>query len=316
MKRFLERILRYSIELTEFKEKSKLPLIYEGNYKLHLARIQDVEFLMAEPVQNMNLSVLRKQHKQLEYLTGMQCVLVLEKMNYYAKEILLEEGIPFVWKDKQVYLPFIGVLLQNQTDRNLQECRQISYLTQKLMLTAIYENWQDINVTKAAEKLGVTKTSVTRVYDEIEILKIPYLTKKGRARVFSCGENRKDMWDEIKPHMRSPLVRQFDLRREIDRVRLLSGISALSHYSMLNDNGYQTYAVEKKEIGQLMIEKRDIVVSGESPRCIIQELGYLIPFDNGAAIDPLSVTLLLTEEEKQDERVEMSVENMLEEYVW
>lgn len=316
MKDFLEKILRCNVEIAKYAEKSKLPLLYVGNYHLFLIRIQGVQFLMAEPLQDMNLSVLRKQQKQLEYLTGMKCVLALKNLNYYAKDKLLEEGIPFIWEGKQVYLPFLGMLLQNQTERNLRECRQISYLTQKLLLTAIYEKWQGINVTKAAERLNVTKTSITRVFDEIEILKMPYLSKKGRMRMFTCRENRKEMWDEIRIYLRNPLIQQFELREDMQGVGLLSGMSAVSHYSLLNDNQYRTYAVGKREIGQLEIEKKDIVVSGERPECIIQELGYIISFGDGKAIDPLSAALLLTESDKQDERVEVAVDEMLEEYVW
>ena len=66
----------------------------------------------------------------------------------------------------------------------------------------------------------------------------------------------------------------------------------------------------------MAIDKKDIVVSGERPECIVQELGYIISFGDGKAIDPLSAALLITEDEKQDERVEMAVDEMLEEYVW
>ena len=135
-------------------------------------------------------------------------------------------------------------------------------------------------------------------------------------RVFTCGENRKEMWNEIHIHLRNPLIQQFELRENMRGVGLLSGMSAVSHYSLLNDNEYRTYAVGKKDIGQLAIEQKDIVVSGERPECIIQELGYIIPFGDGKAIDPLSAALLLTEDEEQDERVEIAVDEMLEEYVW
>ena len=102
----------------------------------------------------------------------------------------------------------------------------------------------------------------------------------------------------------------------MQKVALLSGMSAVCYYSLLNDNEYRTYAVDKKDIGQLKIEKKDIVVSGERPECLVQELGYIIPFRDGKAIDPLSAALLISEDERQDERVEMAVDEMLEEYVW
>ena len=55
---------------------------------------------------------------------------------------------------------------------------------------------------------------------------------------------------------------------------------------------------------------------GENPACIIQELGYQIPFGNVDAVDPLTVVLSISEEEKTDPRVSMAIDEMLESYVW
>ena len=54
----------------------------------------------------------------------------------------------------------------------------------------------------------------------------------------------------------------------------------------------------------------------EEPACIIQEVGYILPFGENKAVDPLSLTLMLSEEEIDDPRVESCVEEMLEELVW
>lgn len=58
------------------------------------------------------------------------------------------------------------------------------------------------------------------------------------------------------------------------------------------------------------------VPAGEDPACIIQELGYQIPFGNGDAVDPLTVILSISEEAKSDPRVSMAIDEMLEEHVW
>ena len=52
------------------------------------------------------------------------------------------------------------------------------------------------------------------------------------------------------------------------------------------------------------------------PGCVIQEVGYIIPYMNNNDMDPLSLSLSLTETEKSDERIAKSVNDMLEEYVW
>ena len=81
-------------------------------------------------------------------------------------------------------MPFLGVALSREDERIIKPCERISFLTQKLLLTSIYEKWEDVSVTKAAERLSVAKISVTRCYDEIEALGLPYIKKKSRSRLF------------------------------------------------------------------------------------------------------------------------------------
>ena len=50
--------------------------------------------------------------------------------------------------------------------------------------------------------------------------------------------------------------------------------------------------------------------------CIVLELGYFIDFSGKGLQDPLSVVLSLTGEEQEEERIDISINEMLEEYVW
>ena len=95
-----------------------------------------------------------------------------------------------------------------------------------------------------------------------------------------------------------------------------AGISALAEYSLLSGGKCPVYAVAKSDIGKLNISGKDITVVDEEPACVVQELGYILRYGNYNAIDPLSVVLSLSESELEDPRVQLSVDEMLEEYVW
>ena len=69
---------------------------------------------------------------------GLNCAIFMDSTTCYIKEKLIEEGIPFVLAGKQVYLPFIGFLLSSSGERDIVPVQLISYLTQKLILIAIY----------------------------------------------------------------------------------------------------------------------------------------------------------------------------------
>jgi hypothetical protein len=290
-------------------------LILRANYELYELKINGQHFLLARTRADIGLVELRKQQKRLETLTGMYCVIYLTSLNQYSREKMLEEGIPFVLENRQVYMPFLGILLRPKETRELKPCSRVSFLTQKLLLLALYDSWEKVTVTMAAEQLKVSKMSITRCFDEIESLDVPVLEKNGSIRYISSKGDKKKQWKLLKPFMRKPIIQEFYLQEDISANLIKSGISALSEFSMLGDNSYPTYAITKTQMKEYGMRERKQVPKGEIPRCVVQELGYLIPYNDGKVIDPLT-TLLSMESQRKDPRVDKAIDEMLEEYVW
>lgn len=316
MKMYLESALHLPVTVMDFKPKRPLPLFLLKGYSLFKVTIGGVECIFAEPEVEVNISSLRKQQKAIERLLETRCVLYLPKATQYAKACFIEENIPFVIANKQIYLPFLGLVLDSRDERRLKPCTYISFLTQKLLLISIYEKWYRVSVSQAAVRLAVTKTSITRCYDEIEALKLPYLQRKSRARLFSAADDVKRMWAELQGILRNPVLQSIGLKNAIEAELPLGGLSALSFYSMLGENSYPIYAVAKQHLSKLDLDSSVFAANDENPACVLQEVGYEIPFGTGAAADPLSVALTLTEEDLDDPRVEKSMEEMLEDIVW
>jgi hypothetical protein len=315
LKEFIEKTLHQKIELERYDKLEQFPLMLRVNYDLYDMEINGQHCLLARPKKDTGLVELRKQQKRLEMLTGMYCVLYLTWMNQYSRDKMLEEGIPFVLENRQVYMPFLGVLLRPNETRELKPCSGVSFLTQKLLLLALYDRWENVTVTMAAEHLKVSKMSITRCFDEIESLEVPVLVKKGRIRYISSKGDKKNQWEILKAFMRMPVIQEFYLEEDISVGLIKSGISALSEFSMLGDNSYPTCAITKTQMKEYGIRERKQVPKGEVPGCVVQELGYLIPYKDGKVIDPLT-TLLIMENEREEPRVDRALDEMLEEYVW
>ena len=316
MKEYIEAILHQNIQLIPYEEQHKLPLAYRNAYHLNRMIINGHEALLAAPVERIPLATLRKQYRQMVAYTGLPCVLYLKETNYYSRDAMLEEGIPFVWEGHQIYLPYLGALLEDHKRPSLRNCNQISYLTQKLLLMALYEGWQRITVTKAAEMLGVSKMSITRCFDELEAMDIPYLMVRSRARSISADTDKKAMWEKIKPILRNPIITTYALKEKPDIQLPIAGTMALAHYSMLDESNRPTYAITKKNLSEIDLSAGRQTPAGEIPGCTIQEMGYQIPFEDGSAVDPLTIVLGMGEEELSDPRVSMAIDEMLEEHVW
>ena len=316
MKEFLEKSLQQNVIMTENKEVyKKLPLAYRGRYNIFTVEMNGVLWMAIHPKENVGLVMLRRDRAGVEKMTGLNCAIFLDRTTFYIKEKLMEEGIPFVIDGKQVFLPFIGYLLSKENERELPPVHLISFLTQKMLLIAIYERWNEVRVSGAAKRLEVSTKSASRCFDELEYLNVNVLGMKGKSRVINIPDEREQLWQQIESVLRNPVIRRFILRKDM-KLEKKAGISALCEYSLLSDNAYPTYAVTKKELKASGVKEEKQASELEEIGCVVLEVGYFTDFLGKGLQDPLSVVLSLTEEEQEEERVDISINEMLEEYVW
>lgn len=312
MKDYLEKYLQRELKIEEYKT-DKMPLMFKGLYQLYLLSAESFQFVVAEPKQKVKLIDLKKHIIQLEQITNMNCAFCLESITSYIADSLLEMGIPFIIPNRQIYLPFTGIMIKTTRKRKNAFVQEISFLTQKIILSALYEKWQNMNVTKISECMGVTKAAVSKSLHEIEYLNIPILDSYGKNRVITINKDIKSLWSELQPALRNPIVKRLKFENDL-KLDNRAGMSALSECSMINDNNYPTYGILKKNIKSLDTSKA-IGLDNEIG-CEILELGYLIDYKGKKIMDPFSIILSLTDEEKADERIQMAIDEMLEEYVW
>ncbi|MCR4782197.1 MAG: hypothetical protein K5851_05615 [Lachnospiraceae bacterium] len=304
-----------NITITEDRNIYKgLPLIYKSLYKIYTVSSNGVVWLALEPKDKLGLSQLRKNRAYLEKMKQVNCVLFLEEATFYSVDKMKEEGIPYVLKEKEIFLPFLGMLLSNNGQRIIKPVHIISFLTQKILLTGLYEEFDKATVTLIAQKMDVSKMAVSKCFDEIEYLGIDVMDLKGKSRAISMNMGKKACWEIIKPFLRSPIIKRFVLEEDAN-LQIKAGISALSEYSMLTDNSYPTYAVTKQDLSSSGIKELKEAVKGDTIGSIVLEVGYHIDTIKPHVQDPLSV-LLSIEDEMDDERVEGCSLEMLEEYVW
>ena len=315
MKEFIEKSIGMEVDIKDIDYNGRLPMIYSSLYDFKIASMHNIEWLIAIPKEKINLAQLRKNHRQIEKLLDMRCALYIKNTSTYSKNAMITDGIPFIVEDKEIYLPFLGILLNSISERDIKPVQRISFLTQKMILKAIYEKWNGITVTKAAEQLDITKMSASRCFDEIDFFDMPILGTKGKSRVINVPDDVKELWSSIEVYMRNPVINIFYINDNLN-LPVFGGMSALAEYSMISDNKYPTYVVEKKYIKDLALKDRLVDIKKDEPSCIIQEVGYVVSFGKGDVIDPLSLLLSLSDDEKKDERIEISIREMLEEYVW
>ena len=297
-----------------FPNRDDLPIYLNRTYIIEMAEYAGINFILAKPLEKINLSALRKQRLQLEALTGLRCVLFFDTLNWYTREKMIEEGIPFILKDRQFFLPFLGVLLSQDKQRDFKKTEKLSFAAQHFLLMAIYQGWTNMTVTAAAKEMSVSKMTMTRCYDEIESIDPSLIKKNGRTRRFVWDHSSYDLWKLLKPFFRNPAIRSYALLDSIEITpKKLSGLSAIAHYTMISDNAFETLAVNLNDEKRLSLKKRICVPDNEIPAMVIQVMPYKIEYADGKAVDPLTAILSLPEEGKDDPRIEGAIDELLEE---
>jgi len=311
---YIEDTLHMTANVSLYERLDMLPLYLRNGYELYNLTVQNIPCLLARPKEQSNLTDLRKQSGQLKKITGLDCVLCLEDIRIYTKEKMLSEGIPFVIAGQQIYMPFLGVALSKNGAREIPQIENISFSTQRLLLTAIYEGWKQVTLTETAKALGMSKMSITRCFDELQAIGLPLIKAKSKSRRFVWDGNRCALWEAVLPFLKNPVAQQynFDKKTNIGNLKR-GGVSALAHYSMLAENQYPIFVASKEEAKRMSIGKLPVIPKGETPEIVVQVMRYELDYKDNTAVDPLTAILSLTDEEKNDPRVEGAIEEILEE---
>jgi AcrR family transcriptional regulator len=310
---YIEETLHVNANASIYEHGNALPLYLRSAYNLYTLTIQNVRCLLAQPKEQANLTALRNQCAQLKKLTGLDSVLCLESVRIYTKEKMLSEGIPFIIANQQVYMPFLGIALSNNGAREILQKDRLSFSTQKLLLTAIYQGWTGITLTETAKALGMSKMTVTRSFDEILALGLQIVKSEGKVRRFIWEDSRRALWEAALPFLRNPVTIAYRLgeQKGIDSKKL-GGMSAICRYSMLADNPYTVYAVSSDTAKALGLNKQKTIPDDETPVMVVQVMRYELDYSDTGAVDPLTAILSLTDDDKKDPRVEAAIEEILE----
>lgn len=314
MKKYVEKILHAPIYQEDID--IDLPLLLKKQYLFEKWDMDGSGILVAYPSEDVGITVLRQHLRKFEDQTDLPIAFAFEDISIRKAEKMIEEGIPFIQKNKQVYLPFLGVLWRERkrsSARQLPVFKKVSPQTQRFILQAIYHRWFDMNLAAAAEKLDVARMTATRIFNELEVIEPSWIHMDGKERWFSYAMKWDGFWDAVEPYLFNPVIRQYRLKYNKKMLGLpLGGMSAVSRYSMIEDNVYETFAVNRDAEKRLGLSEADQVPGWDQPECVIQVLKYK-PFTwkYKDVIDPLTAILSLDKDEKRDPRVEGEIEMIM-----
>lgn len=294
--------IRYDV----WEKQGSLPLYISGNYQFRVAYIMDKRCLMLKPVSELaSLPALKKQIEKIQIVEPAPVVFELEKVSFYRRKSLLENNIPFITQ-KQVFLPFLGTMLTNETEV-VKSVEKFMFSTQQLFLLYLYNNQKRFYISNAGKILPYTAMTLTRAVKQLEATDLFLVTKDGVNKVIESKYQRLELFKKAQKYLSDP-VRKWGYieKSQISSKMVLAGESALSEKTMLNPSRIITYATSDKEFDKKKL--MDELVDPEKQ--VKLELWAYDPtmFSKDKIADSLSVILSLRE--NGDERIEEAIEEL------
>ena len=322
LKQYIKDTLAVSVVTEKWGESSRLPFFLKDNYVFYRAQFFGLTCLMMVDVRDQEESpaVIRKHMDQVRAKWDGEIIYVRDRVTAYNRKRLIEHNLPFIVPGNQLYLPMLAIDLREHF-RQKREISDYFYpSTQVLVLHWIYNNQNAMTYTptELARVLGYSKMTMTRAFREVEsILKDAALNEEqGVLDVYSL--NSRMLWERTRPFMRSPVkkriyVADFDVNRHTGH---RAGLSALADYSMLAKPKNMVLAVSQEEWKTLQQKHQFQVLGSPDPQVTEIEIWSYAPslFGHDGVVDRLSLYLSL--QDMDDERVESALEELLEGMQW
>lgn len=303
----LTKVLGMKTEYEHWDMKDSLPLYITESYQFQGINIEGQRCILISPVEDVEtIPTLKKQIARIQNVDPAPVIIFQKTLSSYRRKSLIANRLPFI-TERQVYLPFMGTYLEKQA-QEMKPVTKFMASTQQLLLVYLYSDKSKLYVSEATRTLPFTPMTMSRAVKQLESVNLFNITKDGVNKVIESRYSRRELYEKAKKYMTTPVVKKGYIEKQhIKDSMILAGISALSEYSMLNDNRYKTYAVSNKNF-----DKSDLIGELVDPdnQVALEVWGYEPKlFANDDIADPISLALSL--EKINDERIEQAVEEMI-----
>ncbi|MBQ5646361.1 MAG: hypothetical protein IIV07_04770 [Treponema sp.] len=228
-------------------DKIILPL-YLDLYEIQPISLDGVKVLFITPRETLsNVKAVKKHLEKMQSLTGCFVSLLLNDISEIRKKSFLENHIPFVVTNNQIYLPFMAIYLQEKNKTIIEAVSQLTPAAQLVFINFFKQNSEALAVASFAKKLQFSEMSTTRALRQLVATGL-FEIKKGTITnsnlLVTKVKDKEELFNKIEPYLINPVKNFFYIdKEELNNKELLpSGETYLSMFSMLGKEELDTWA--------------------------------------------------------------------------
>lgn len=318
---YIEETLGISVRLNEWPGKRKLPLYLRQEFDFAQSEILGRPVLIAAAIAPEHSAVaVRRQFEVLQPKFDGELVYLRPQIDAYQRKRLIEQRVSFIVPGNQLYLPTFAIDLRDYFRKAKTAKDELSPLAQATYLYAIYHgDLLPLPLHRASELLACSKMSMSRTFSELEALELADVRKEGRSRDLRLKGPPFESWELARHCLRTPVRKRIRVFHDfpIPKRSRVAGQPALAMETGITKGQDRIIAigptVEKAVRAELA---RFTVPSDELERSIVIELWRYDPclLSQSTSVDRLS--LYLSFDAADDERIEAALEDLLKGMPW
>jgi len=301
------------------EDKDKLPIYFWDLYDICWVEIIGRNYIYARLLDSeITINSIKKHRKTIFNIFSTECIFEINKITSYQRKKLIELKLSFIVPEKQIFLAYLGINLTDKVSKEIKK-RDIgvfSTASQILFLHLLYdENFKEINPTDAAKILGFTRMTMTRAFNDMEVLGLVSYKKAGNKKMYAHSLNRSQLVIKSLENLKNPVSEIiYTDNKEILENAPIAGLQALSDISMINPPSYEIRAL-KKDDGRIKEIKKCGKEYISEPDFFELELWDYDPsiFRKNGMVD--LVSLIASVKDINDDRIQIEIEKLIGEEI-
>lgn len=316
MKKLFEQVYGHKLDFFE-ETKYSLPLYLQDGKRFFRVSVSGKMFIVvfAGTQERFNIQTLKKQLASYQNAIKAEIVYGFDKISSFQRKSMIENEIPFVSRNGQMYLPFLGALFEKCTMGEDIIKEHFTPVSQLLFLLFLYEK-DNYTKLEAAKRLQVLPMSISRASKQLLEKGLITEKKQGTEIVMTVStKDRRDLYEKAGKYLINPIQSVLYLPNgRVDISTPASGEFSLSQRSDMGYPKYVEYALYKDLPFVKGLAGVDPNLNYETDIVRIQKWKYdPLIFSCNGQVDPVS--LICTFADTNDERIHKCLEDVKEE-IW
>lgn len=216
----MESYLRYTlglhVDMKAWTDTDTLPDELREEREYYLLEICGITCLVITmSASEFQMSVFLKEKQQIQEHCGLPVVVCFDRITSYQRKCLIEGGQAFIVPENQLFMPFLGIALQEHFKAAAVAGKQLTAMAQYILLYFIYDKTGGYHSKlDISRELDISLMNVTRGVQELEELGLLVTRKKGRSSMVTMSMERQALLDKAKSYLRNPVQKRLYVKAE------------------------------------------------------------------------------------------------------